>query len=96
MAQAFHTMVRVLTKRGAADGPSGRKIVLATRVQIPERAIPRSLSVTVLSIRGIYDAMLSAGFTPHQAETWTSIALAESGGNTMALNNHDGFTVCKK
>jgi hypothetical protein len=28
--------------------------------------------------------------------TWTSIALAESGGNTMALNDHGGCSVCKK
>jgi hypothetical protein len=41
-------------------------------VQIPERAIPRSSSVTVLSIRGIYEAALDAGLTSHQAGTWTS------------------------
>jgi hypothetical protein len=31
--------------------------------------------VTVLSIREIYTAALSAGFTPHQAVTWTSSAV---------------------
>jgi len=51
--------------------------------------------VTVLSIRSIHKAALSAGATFQQAVTWTSMALAESGGNTMALNNHEGFTVCK-
>jgi hypothetical protein len=49
--------------------------------------------VTVLSIRSIYEAALSAGFTPHQAVTWTSIALAESDGNTKALNNHGEYSV---
>ncbi|HEY5821013.1 MAG TPA: NlpC/P60 family protein [Propionibacteriaceae bacterium] len=42
--------------------------------------------MTVLSIREIYDAARDAGFTPHQAVTWTSIAMAESGGRTTALN----------
>ena len=41
-----------------------------------------------LSIAEIYDAALSAGFTPHQATTWTAIAMAESGGRTGALNDH--------
>ena len=41
----------------------------------------------VLSIREIYEAARDAGFTPHQAVTWTSIALAESGGRTGALND---------
>jgi cell wall-associated NlpC family hydrolase len=49
--------------------------------------------VTVLSVRDIYQAALSAGFTPHQAVTWTSIALAESGGNTKALNNRGEYSV---
>ncbi|GAA1519782.1 NlpC/P60 family protein [Kribbella lupini] len=40
-----------------------------------------------LSIAEIYQAALSAGFTPHQATTWTAIALAESGGRTGALND---------
>ena len=82
--------------------------MLATRVQIPERAIPQEFvgdgspahgrpgRPRSRGIRSIYDATLSAGFKPHQAATWASIALAESGGNTLALNNHDGFTVCKK
>lgn len=39
-----------------------------------------------LSIAEIYDAALSAGFTPQQATTWTAIAMAESGGRTGALN----------
>lgn len=39
-----------------------------------------------LSIRDIYEAALDAGFTPHQATTWTAIALAESSGRTDALN----------
>ena len=52
--------------------------------------------MTVLSIRSIYEAALSAGVTFQHTVTWTSIALAESGGNTMALNNHGGYSVCKK
>jgi hypothetical protein len=40
-----------------------------------------------LGIRQIYDAAISAGFTPDQATTWTAIALAESGGETGAENN---------
>ena len=40
-----------------------------------------------LSIQQIYQLALDAGFTPHQAVTWTSIALAESGGRTGALND---------
>jgi cell wall-associated NlpC family hydrolase len=40
-----------------------------------------------LSIAEIYEAALSAGFTPHQATTWTAIAMAESGGRTGALND---------
>ena len=34
----------------------------------------------VLSIREIYEAARDAGFTPHQAVTWTAIAMAESRG----------------
>ena len=41
----------------------------------------------VLSIREIYEAAREAGFTPHQAVTWTAIAMAESGGRTGALND---------
>jgi hypothetical protein len=41
----------------------------------------------VLSIREIYEAARDAGFTPHQATTWTAIALAESSGRTGALND---------
>lgn len=40
----------------------------------------------VLSIPSIYQAALSAGFTPEQASTWTAIALAESGGRVEAHN----------
>ena len=48
---------------------------------------------TTLSIREIYDAARSAGFTPHQAVTWTAISLAESGGRTGALNDHGEYSV---
>jgi cell wall-associated NlpC family hydrolase len=46
-----------------------------------------------LTIREIYDAALSAGFTPHQAVTWTAIAMAESGGRTGALNDKGEYSV---
>lgn len=42
--------------------------------------------MATLSIETIYQAALKAGFTPHQATTWTAIALAESGGNPQAHN----------
>jgi cell wall-associated NlpC family hydrolase len=42
--------------------------------------------MSTLSIREIYQAACSAGFTPEQATTWTAIALAESGGRTAAVN----------
>ena len=48
---------------------------------------------TTLSIREIYDAARSAGFTPHQAVTWTAIAMAESGGRTGALNDRGEYSV---
>ncbi len=48
---------------------------------------------TTLSIREIYNAALSAGFTPHQAVTWTAIAMAESGGRTGALNSKGEYSV---
>ncbi len=48
---------------------------------------------TTLSIREIYDAARSAGFTPHQAVTWTAIAMAESGGRTGALNDNGEHSV---
>lgn len=48
---------------------------------------------TTLSIREIYDAARSAGFTPHQAVTWTAIAMAESGGRTGALNDKGEHSV---
>ena len=48
---------------------------------------------TTLSIREIYDAARSAGFTPHQAVTWTAIAMAESGGRTAALNDNGEHSV---
>lgn len=40
-----------------------------------------------LSIQQIYEAARAAGFTPDQATTWTAIAMAESGGETGALND---------
>ena len=40
-----------------------------------------------LSIEQIYAAARTAGFSPDQATTFTAIALAESGGNTGALND---------
>lgn len=46
-----------------------------------------------LSIREIYNAALSAGFNPHQAVTWTAIAMAESGGRTGALNSKGEYSV---
>jgi cell wall-associated NlpC family hydrolase len=46
-----------------------------------------------LSIQQIYDAARSAGFTPDQATTWTAIALAESGGETGALNDQGEHSV---
>lgn len=46
-----------------------------------------------LTIREIYDAARSAGFTPHQAVTWTAIAMAESGGRTGALNDKGEYSV---
>ncbi|WP_157979815.1 NlpC/P60 family protein [Kribbella monticola] len=46
-----------------------------------------------LSIAEIYDAALSAGFTPQQATTWTAIAMAESGGRTGALNDKGEHSV---
>src|SRR3954464_8268147 len=42
----------------------------------------------VLSIQEIYQAARDAGFAPHEAVTWTAIALAESGGRTNALADH--------
>lgn|GEM_PF-1349975 len=39
----------------------------------------------VLSIQQIYQAARDAGFDPHQAVTWTAIALAESSGRTNAV-----------
>jgi cell wall-associated NlpC family hydrolase len=48
---------------------------------------------TTLSIREIYDAARSAGFNPHQAVTWTAIAMAESGGRTGALNSNGEYSV---
>src|SRR5690349_13039935 len=49
--------------------------------------------MATLSIREIYEAARSAGFTPHQAVTWTAIALAESGGRTGALNDRGEYSV---
>lgn len=46
-----------------------------------------------LSIREIYEAARSAGFTPHQAVTWTAIAMAESGGRTGALNDRGEYSM---
>lgn len=39
------------------------------------------------SILEIYAAARAAGFSEHEAATWTAIALAESGGRTTALND---------
>jgi hypothetical protein len=47
----------------------------------------------VLSIREIYEAARDAGFTPHQAVTWTAIAMAESSGRTGALNDRGEHSV---
>jgi cell wall-associated NlpC family hydrolase len=44
-------------------------------------------------IEQIYQAALSAGFTPDQATTWTAIALAESGGRVDALNDQGEHSV---
>jgi hypothetical protein len=49
--------------------------------------------MAVLSIREIYDAARDAGFTPHQAVTWTAIAMAESRGRTGALNDRGEHSV---
>lgn len=46
-----------------------------------------------LSIQEIYEAARGAGFTPDQATTWTAIALAESGGETGALNDSGEHSV---
>ena len=46
-----------------------------------------------LSIGQIYDAARDAGFTPEQAVTWTAIAMAESGGQTGALNDRGEYSV---
>ena len=40
-----------------------------------------------LSIREIYEVALAAGFSPAAATIWTAIALAESGGETGAINS---------
>ena len=49
--------------------------------------------MAVLSIREIYEAARDAGFTPHQAVTWTAIAMAESRGRTGALNDKGEHSV---
>jgi cell wall-associated NlpC family hydrolase len=49
--------------------------------------------MATLAIRAIYQAAVAAGFTPHQAVTWTAIALAESRGRTGALNSHGEYSV---
>ena len=46
-----------------------------------------------LTIAEIYQAARTAGFTPEQATTWTAIAMAESGGNTGALNDHGEYSM---
>jgi hypothetical protein len=46
-----------------------------------------------LSIKEIFEAAVAAGFTPDQATTWTAIALAESGGETGALNGKGEHSV---
>ena len=40
-----------------------------------------------LSVRAIYDAACTAGFTDLQAATFAAIALAESSGHPDALND---------
>ena len=49
--------------------------------------------MAVLSTREIYEAARDAGFTPHQAVTWTAIAMAESRGRTGALNDKGEHSV---
>ena len=49
--------------------------------------------MTVYSAREIFDYALAAGFEPHDAATWTAIALAESGGRTNALNDKGEHSV---
>lgn len=44
--------------------------------------------MAVLSAVEIYRVSLAAGFTPDQAVTMTAVALAESGGNSLAHNSH--------
>ena len=46
-----------------------------------------------LSTKQIYDVAIEAGFSPHQAVTWTAIARAESGGRTSALNSDHEYSV---
>src|SRR3954466_5271085 len=46
-----------------------------------------------LGIEAIYRAALSAGFSPDEATTWTAIAMAESGGETGALNDRGEHSV---
>lgn len=48
--------------------------------------------MAALSIREIYDAARAAGFSPQQAVTWTSIAMAESGGRPGALNSTNEYS----
>src|SRR5688572_27251270 len=56
-------------------------------------AAPDEASVMKLGIQEIYEAARAAGFTPDQATTWTAIALAESGGETGALNDRGEHSV---
>lgn len=49
--------------------------------------------MAILSDTEIFAAALEAGFTPDQAVTMTAIALAESGGNTGALNSTGEYSV---
>lgn len=49
--------------------------------------------MATLTVRDIYDAARTAGFSPQQAVTWTAIAMAESRGNLNALNSKGEYSV---
>ncbi len=58
----------------------------ATRSAPTTRAGSSTMRSLRLGISEIYEAARAAGFTPRQATTWTAIALAESGGETGAID----------
>lgn len=58
----------------------------ATRSAPTTRAGSSTMRSLRLGISEIYGAARAAGFTPRQATTWTAIALAESGGETGAID----------